>query len=193
MYYSIKQLLKLGVNICGNNIKISKQTKIINPQNLFLKDNIRIDDYCLISAHGKINIGNYVHISRNCFLISSTNNMIKLSDFSGLSNNCSLFGQSDNYDGTTLTNPTIPKIYTNIISGNIILEKHVIIGSTSIILPNTYINEGSSVGCLSVVNGTLDPWRIYAGNPLKNIKERKKDILYIEEQLLSLNKHFNIL
>ena len=185
MYYSINYLKKIGVNILGNNIKISKQTKIINPHNVFLNDNIRIDDFCFISAHGIINIGNYVHIARNCSLISSDNNIIKLSDFTGISSNCNLYGKTDNFDGTTLTGPTVPKKYNKVISGDIILEKHVVIGSTSIILPNTVVKEGSVIGCLSLVKGTIDPWGIYGGIPLKKIKDRKQDLLQFEKEIKS--------
>ena len=94
MYYSLKQLNSMGFKVLGSNVLISKLAKFINPSNITLKNNIRIDDYCFISANsGIIDIGNYVHISRNTSLISGSK--IILSDFSGISNNCSIFGKSD--------------------------------------------------------------------------------------------------
>lgn len=180
MFYSMKQLTKFGIKCRGNNIQISKLVKFLNPTNIFLENNIRIDDYCYLSAKsGIINIGNYVHIARNTVLISGSK--IKLSDFSGVSNNCSLFGKSDNYDGSCLTNPTIPN---NIpIIGDIILGKHVIIGSNTVILPNICINDGVAVGALSLINKDLDEWGIYGGSPVKRIKDRKRDCLIYETEL----------
>jgi len=184
MYYSLKQLNSMGFKVLGNNIQISKLAKFINPNNITLKNNIRIDDYCFISANsGIIDIGNYVHISRNTSLISGSK--ITLSDFSGISNNCSIFGKSDIYNGMTLTNPTIPKKYKKITIGDIFLGKHVIIGSTTILLPNTHINDGAAVGALSLVYGNLDGWNIYGGAPVKKLKERKQDCLKYEKELMA--------
>jgi len=183
MYYSLNYLRSVGFKLLGNNIKISKLTKFIHPNNISLKSNIQIDDYCFLSGNsGLIDIGNYVHIGRNTTLISGSK--IVLSDFSGVSNNCSLFGKSDIYNGSCLTNPTIPNKYRKIDSGDIILGKHVIIGSNSLILPNTYIQDGAAIGALSLVNKNLNGWTIYGGNPLKNIKERSKECLKYEQKLI---------
>ena len=185
MYYSLKQLNSMGFKVLGSSVRISKLAKFINPNNITLKNNIQIDDYCFISANsGIIDIGNYVHISRNTSLISGSK--IILSDFSGISNNCSIFGKSDIYDGTTLTNPTIPKKYKKITTGDIFLGKHVIIGSTTVVLPNTYINDGVAVGALSLVYGNLDSWNIYGGSPIKKLKERKQDCLKYEKELMTI-------
>jgi hypothetical protein len=47
MYYSLKQLNSMGFKVLGSNVLISKLAKFINPSNITLKNNIRIDDYCL--------------------------------------------------------------------------------------------------------------------------------------------------
>ena len=53
----------MGVTIHGENIKISKFVNIYNPKNLILHNNIRIDDFTIISCKGSIEIFNNVHIS----------------------------------------------------------------------------------------------------------------------------------
>ena len=65
------------------------------------------------------------------------------------------------------------------------LKRHVIIGANSVILPNLTIGEGTSVGALSLVTKDLDPWGIYAGIPVRRLKDRKRDLLEIENRLLS--------
>lgn len=182
MYYSKEELNNLGLKSFGNNVKISKLAKLINPKNISIKNNVRIDDYCFLSASsGVIEINNYVHLSRNCNLISGTK--IIINDFCGISNNCSLFGKSDIYDGSCLTNPTVPDKFSNLIIGDIILEKHSIIGSTSVVLPNTILSEGTAIGTLSKVQGKLDEWTIYAGSPLIKIRKRQKKCLEYEKLL----------
>ena len=184
MFYSLKQLNNIGFKCLGSNIQISKLAKFINPMNITLKNNIRIDDYCFLSANsGIIDIGNYVHIARNVALFSGSK--IILSDFSGLSNNCTLFGKSEMFDGSCLTNPAVPDKYKKINSGDIFLGKHVLIGSNTVILPNTCINDGAAVGALSLVYGNLNGWNIYGGSPVKKLKERKQDCLKYEKELIS--------
>ena len=70
--YTIEDLEKMGITIYGKNINISKFSNIYNPQNLILHDNIRIDDFTIISCKGLVEIFNYVHISAQCFISSTT-------------------------------------------------------------------------------------------------------------------------
>ena len=179
--YCLNYLKNLGVTIYGKNIKISKLVQIYNPKNIILHDNIRIDDFTILSGNGIIEIGNYVHIAPQCTI--SSNITIKLSDFSGLSSGVKIFGSSDDYSGKYLTNPTVPDKYKRIIKGSVILEKHVIVGSNSVILPNIILKEGTAIGTLSLVNKSTDEWNIYAGIPIKLIKKRNFNCLKLEKQL----------
>ncbi len=179
--YSLLQLKKMGITLLGKNIQISKLCRIYNPQNLILHNNIRIDDYTILSGEGNIEIKNYVHIGSHS-TISSTQKII-FENFSGISSGVRLFGGTDDYSGKFLTNPTVPKEYLGIFKGNIILEPHVIVGANSVILPNIILKEGTAIGSQSLVNKSTEPWSIYGGSPAKFIKERKKDCLVLEEIL----------
>ena len=53
------------------------------------------------------------------------------------------------------------------------IQDNVIIGSGVVIVGETYIGEGTTIGALSFVKGNLDSWSVYAGNPIKFIKSRK--------------------
>jgi acetyltransferase-like isoleucine patch superfamily enzyme len=179
---SLNYLKKLGIKINGTNIQISNTVTFFNPSNIVLDNNIRIDDYTFLSAKGKINIGKYCHISRNCLICSGTK--IVIMDFTGISSDCKIYGKTDNYDGSTLTGPLIPNKFKNFIEGDIYIGKHVIIGSSSIILPNTIINEGTAIGAMSLVKGTLKDWSIYIGNPIRILRERKRTCLELEKEIL---------
>lgn len=111
-----------------------------------------------------------------------------MQDFSGLSSRCVIYAESDDYSGKTLTNPTVPEEYQELIEGKVILRKHVIIGSGTTILPGVEIGEGSAVGSMSLVNKTLDAWGIYAGIPCQYKKERSKKLLEAEMKLVSERK-----
>ena len=55
----------------------------------------------------------------------------------------------------------------------VLIRDNVIIGSGTVILESE-IGEGTTVGALSLVKGNLEDWSVYAGNPIKYLKPRKK-------------------
>ena len=185
-YYSINELMNMGIKILGKNIKISRFTNIYNPINLILHDNIRIDDFCIISCKGIIEILNNVHISAQCFISSST--MIKIGKYSSISVGTKIFGACDDFSGEYMVNPTLPCEYTNVSLGDIIIHDHVVIGSNSVILPNVILHEGVAIGSNSFIKKSCDSWKIYAGSPLKYIKERSKNCLNLQYKYEQLNK-----
>lgn len=181
--YSIAELKQMGVILKGTNIKISKFVNIYNPTNLTLHDNIRIDDFTVLSCKGKIEIHEYVRISSHC-LLSSEKNII-INKYCNLSSGVKIYGGIDNIDNC-ITNPLIPNKYSSMDIGNVIIQKHSIIGANSIIYPNFNLSEGISVRPLSVVNVDTEPWKIYQGNPIKIIKDRKitnKNITDIDNEI----------
>jgi galactoside O-acetyltransferase len=107
-----------------------------------------------------------------------------MEDFSGLSQGVRIYGKTSDYSGNYLTNPTVPEKFTCITHGTVILKRHVIIGSGAVILPNVTIGEGSSVGALSLVTKSLDPWGVFFGCPAKRLKGRSRRLLELESELM---------
>ncbi|GAB58344.1 hypothetical protein RNAN_1316 [Rheinheimera nanhaiensis E407-8] len=61
----------------------------------------------------------------------------------------------------------------------------MIIGCGTVILPGAHLYEGVALGALSLAKGEYPEWSIYAGNPAKFIKERKKTALQLEVDFLA--------
>jgi dTDP-4-amino-4,6-dideoxy-D-glucose acyltransferase len=70
-------------------------------------------------------------------------------------------------------------------SSDVIIGKHVIVGSGSVILPGVTLEIGVAVGALSLVNKNCSEFSVYMGTPAKKIKERKRDLLELEKQFLN--------
>lgn len=175
---------KMGFASIGLNIQISEHAMFHGIHRISLGNNVRIDDFCVLSAGaGGIFIGNYVHIAIYSSLIGI--GKILLSDFSGLSSRVSIYSSNDDYSGSTMTNPTLPKEYTGTVHADVILGKHVIVGSGSIILPGVTLEEGVAVGALSLVNKDCKAFGIYHGNPARRISERKKNLLELEKKFIA--------
>lgn len=180
-YLTIEALESMGFKSVGEGVKISDKASIYNPECIELGDFSRIDDFCVIS--GSVNIGSYVHVTPMCLIAGGVPG-VYLHDFCTLAYGVKVFAQSDDYSGSTMVNSLIPKKYKKELFAKVVLEKQVIVGANATILPGVTISEGCSVGAMSLVNKSTDPWGIYAGNPARRIKERKKDLLELEKQFL---------
>jgi galactoside O-acetyltransferase len=180
---SHEALEAMGFAAIGKNVVISDKASFYNCASIALGDNARIDDFCVLSAGaGGISLGNNVHIAAFSLLVGA--GRITLADFSGISSRVSIYSSTDDYSGATMTNPTIPSEFTGVAHADVSLGKHVIVGSGSVILPGAILEEGVAVGALSLVKGHCPAFGIYAGNPAKRVKERKRDLLELERQFL---------
>lgn len=182
-YYSEDDLKDAGFKTIGHNVQISKTCTIIGLENIEIGNNVRIDGYCSIIAAGSgwLKLGSFIHIGGYCLL--SAGDGIQMEDFSGISQGTRIYSRTDDYGGEYLTNPTVPEKYTGVIRGTVTLGRHVIIGSGSVILPKVTIGEGTSVGALSLVKNSLEPWGVFFGSPVKRLKDRSKRLLELEVEL----------
>lgn len=81
-----------------------------------------------------------------------------------------------------MTNPLIPDKFKNVQSEEVVIERHVIIGSGCVVLPGIILREGSSFGAMTLINRSSEPWSIYAGIPFRKIRDRSKALLEVEKE-----------
>lgn len=174
-FYSNEELQAIGFKQIGRNVLISRKASIYSAHEIEIGDNVRIDDFTILS--GKIIIGSNIHISAYCALYGAKG--IYLEDYTGISPRTSLFSAMDDFSGDYLIGPIHPKEKTNVQGGPITLKKYSQIGTGCVIFPNVTIEEGTVVGAMSLVNKTLDKWTIYIGIPARKLKERRKNLLQL--------------
>jgi acetyltransferase-like isoleucine patch superfamily enzyme len=180
-FLSQEALKKIPFKRIGTNVKISVDARIYNPEEMEIGDHSRIDDFCVLS--GKIIIGKYVHIAPACILAGSLAG-IYIDDFANFSYQITIFSRSDDYQGYSMTNATIPEQYKKITDKAVTIGKHVIIGAGSTIFLGVDLAEGCAVGAMSMVNKSTEPWKIYFGSPARAIKNRSQDLLALEKDFL---------
>jgi acetyltransferase-like isoleucine patch superfamily enzyme len=178
-YYSEEELKSAGFKRIGKNVKIHNRASIYHPENISIGDNVRIDDFTVIIATGEVDIGNYVQIANFCFIGAKFGFFME--DFSTLAPRVAVFTASDDYSGEYMTNPTVPNEFTGGKKGKVVIKKHAIVGTGSVLLPNITIAEGTSIGALALVRKNTQPWEIYSGVPARIILSRKKDLLKYEK------------
>jgi galactoside O-acetyltransferase len=183
-WYTLQELSNLGITYTGKNISISKKCSIYGGPNIKLGDNIRIDDFCVLAcSKGNFTLDGYNHIGCFCYINSSGGVHMKM--FSGLSSRCSLYSSSQNYDGSSLTNPTIDSDFLEMNIEPISIGKHSVIGTNTVILPGCSVGDYSAVGACSLVTRNISSGKIAKGIPAKEYKDRDyKKIQNLESTFL---------
>jgi len=158
-----KQLKNLKFKSLGRNIKISSNVTIIGAKKIKIGNNVRIDDYTILSVQeGYLEIGSNVHIGGQSYLGCAGGIIIK--NNVNISQGVKIYSKINDYLDGRKFNKTI-KVPVKIFN-------EVIIGSNSVVIGNCKINTGATVGALSFVKEDLKSWTVYAGNPVKMIKKR---------------------
>ncbi len=170
--YDERELQKIGFISVGANVNISKKASIYSPETIRIGNNVRIDDFTILS--GRIDIGNYVHISAYTGLYGGGG--IKIGDFCGCSPKTIIFSASDDFSGEYMISPLAPKDLCNVERAEVVLENFTQLGAGTIVFPGVHIGEGSVTGAMTLVNKSLDPWGVYIGVPSKYLKPRSKKI-----------------
>lgn len=183
-YAFSEELRSLGFAHVGENVMVARNCTIIGLENVHIGDNVRIDGYTTISAAGgSCRIGRNIHIGGSGHLACGAG--LKIDDFANLSQGVRVYSVSDDYSGAAMTNPTLPTEFTNVTRAPVSIGRHVVLGSGTIVLPGVEIGEGCALGALSLVPNSLDPWGVYAGIPVRRLKDRKRDLLELEKRYLA--------
>lgn len=175
-FYTEEELSSLGLQTYGKNVKISKLAQIYNPSSISVGNNVRIDDFCMISAGtNPIVFGDNIHISTGVYIYGSAG--LTMKSFSNLSAGVKLYTVNDDYSGEYLVGATVPEIYRNVTKLPTVIEKYAVVGCNTVLLPGITIGEGCAIGACSLVKDSCKEWSIYAGVPIRFIKSRSKNLI----------------
>lgn len=172
-FYSEAELLSMGFKSIGKDCKISRYARFYGISNITIGNNVRIDDFCIIS--GNVTIGSHIHISAYVALYGSLG--IILEDYTGISPRSTIYSAMDDFSGDYLIGPIHDENKTNVTGGMVLVKKYAQIGCNTVVFPSLSIGEGCIVGACSLVRKSLDEWTIYAGVPVKKMKNRSRLLL----------------
>ena len=173
-FYTEEELSTLGLKSYGSNVLISRHACLYSPENISIGNNVRIDDFCILS--GNITIGSHIHIAAYCALYGADYGIV-LEDYTGLSARATIYAAMDDFSGDYLIGPIHENEYTNVTGGEVKICAYSQIGAGALIFPNLIVGEGTVLGAMSMTKQELAPWSIYAGVPARKIKNRSKRLL----------------
>jgi len=154
----------------GKNVQIGKNVYIRYPEETEIGDNVIIDEFCYFTT--SLKIGNNVHIAPMCSVIGGKSSLLVMEDFSGFAAGVRVICSSDDFF-VGLTGPTIPaELRPNCVPGTIIVKRHGLLGTNSVVHPGVVIAEGAATGSMTLVTKSLEPWMVYKGIPAKPFAQR---------------------
>lgn len=180
MFLTSEQLFVIGFKKVGSNVLISDKAVFYNPAGISIGDNTRIDDFCLLSGED-IQIGRNVHLA--CYVSIIGKGSVVLCDYSSVSFKGSIFSSSDPYDGSLMTNPTVPEPYRQTYHKPVYIGRHVVIGCHSCVFPGVRIEDGSAIGAMSMVSRDMPAGVIAFGVPAAVKGKRSENIFDLENGL----------
>lgn len=176
-FYSRAELAALGLRAFGQEVFISRKASVYGWDRLTVGNQVRIDDFCVVSAGAGIEIGSHVHVSAHCALYGGSG--IRLEDYSGLSPGTRLFSESDDFSGHSLVHPffpATPEWKPGYQRGPVVLRRFAQTGAGTTVLPGVTFGEGAVTGAHTLVVQDLDPWWIHVGTPARRLRERARDV-----------------
>ena len=162
------------LKVVGEDVWISNTVSIRRPHLVSIGTHVAIDEFFVGTT--ALELGDYIHISTHVSVIGGEKGLLKMGHFTNIATKGTIICASDSFLGDGLiTAPHIPDEYRDtIIAKPIIFENFVNIGANVTIFPGVTLPEGVVIGACSLVrpSDTLEPWTVYAGNPLRAIKKR---------------------
>lgn len=170
----------------GEDVIVDALASITRPELVSIGNHVSIDPWFHCSTG--LRIKNHVHISSGVSIIGGEGGFLEMGNFTNISAHGTIVCGSDEFKGAGLISaPGIPKeLCDNLIIKPVIFGDFVNLGVNVTILPGVTLPEGVVIGACSLVKRTdkLEPWTIYAGNPLKKICSRPKQKMIDNSSLL---------
>jgi acetyltransferase-like isoleucine patch superfamily enzyme len=156
----------------GNNCFLDFGVNIMGPENVYLGNNIHIDERCsLVSVSGYIRISDYVHVALNGYLQGKEG--IDIGEYSTVSGSCMLYSATNYYKnekGELMSSSAMAPLYMQCVKRNKIwIGSYSFVGAGTIIIPNGGLGDHSVAGSNSVVNEYIDDYKIAVGSPARVI------------------------
>lgn len=183
-YLTSSQIASMGFKSVGNNVSISCDARIYDCSTIELADNIRVDDFCLLS--GRLKIGSYTHLAPYTMLAGGKPGII-VGRYVTFAYGVKVFSESDDYSGSSAVGSLVSDEFKNVSRVQTSIGQFCILGANSVVMPGCNLQEGVALGACSLVNKPLNAWHIYIGQPAIPLKPRSKNIVSAFDSYLMSN------
>ena len=177
-FYSHTELQSLGFKHIGQGCLISRKACFYNQGLISIGDNVRIDDFCILS--GEVTLGSHIHISPYVALYGAAG--IEFKDYTGISAHSTIYSEMDDFSGDYLVGSIHAESKRRLRGGRVTVSAYAHIGAHCLIFPDLTIAEGCVIGACSMLRKSTEPWGIYFGIPAARQRERSRNMLTLPDE-----------
>lgn len=163
--------LSQGFGAVGKGLVIHEPCNFVRKEAIFIGDHVAFSEFSFFHAGAGFHLGSFIHIATHCSLVGG--GLCILEDFVGISAGVRLVTGSEMLGGEGLTNPMVPEGLRAVSRKWVHLGRHAFLATDVVVLPGVTIGEGAVVAAKGVVNKDLEPWTVYAGNPVRAVGKRE--------------------
>ncbi len=180
-YFSDVELKGFGFKSLGNDVRISTKASVYDCSKISIEDNVRIDDFCLLS--GSLKIGRFTHLAPYCMLAGGLKG-ICIGSYVTLAYGVKIFSETDDYSGASAVGSLMPENLKKVGRKTTEIGSISLLGTNSIVLPGCNLGEGVALGAATLVTKELDSWWIYIGSPAKAYKPREQKVKKLVREII---------
>ena len=166
-FLSSHELVALGLGTLGRGVSLSRYARLYAPERIFLGDEVRIDDFALLSpGDGVIRLEGRNHVAAGAMLFGD----IELAEGATISGRAAIYATSDDF---TILAPTYPDAHgRRLVHSHVRVGRDVVVGTGATVLPGASIGDGIAIGAMSLVRVPLSRPGVYVGVPARWLRER---------------------
>jgi galactoside O-acetyltransferase len=163
------ELAAFGFAAIGTGVRISRRASFYGRSAISLGDEVRIDDFALLSAGpAGITLEGFNHVAAGAMIFGE----VTMRLWSTLSSRVAVYATSDDFGADTHTYPHVRRGRV-VTASPVVIGSRVVIGTGSTILPGVTIADGVSVGAQSLVSRSITGPGLYAGIPVHFVRMRR--------------------
>jgi acetyltransferase-like isoleucine patch superfamily enzyme len=167
---------------------VSPHIRIRVPDHFVVGEDSIIDDFCYFST--RIEVGRNCHIANSCSVGGGHKHLFTLGDFGTLSAGVRIWCASTDFvrDFAGISEVEIPD--SQPIEGDVRLDRHVAVGSNSVVMPDNQIPEGVAIGAMSFVPPRFEfkSWSVYRGIPIRHARARDRENVLRQIEFIEKSK-----
>jgi acetyltransferase-like isoleucine patch superfamily enzyme len=163
-----RELDLVGFRTVGTNVRISRFARFFNPGAIEIGDEVRIDDFAILSpGAGTIRFEGFNHVAAAAMIFGE----VTLRPWSTLSSRVVVYAVTDDFTIDAATYPHSGQ--RNLVRAPVVIGERVVVGTGSTVLPGVEIVSGVSIGAMSLVRRSVLEPGVYAGIPVRRIASRR--------------------
>jgi acetyltransferase-like isoleucine patch superfamily enzyme len=170
--YGVEMVLRGALSVRvehGRRLRVGRNVTIVAPENCSFGEDVTLYGNTWINAggeDGRVRIGDRTHLDQFCVL--SGLGGIEIGAGCAISSRCVVYSQSNGFD------PGAPVLEQPIRKARVTLGEDVLIGASVTILPGVTVGDHAVVGAGAVVREDVPAWAIVAGVPARVIGDRRE-------------------